>query len=153
MSLCFVNDIAQHSKYGNICILYELNIHTHAYKAIYKNDFINFTYFIISIVSPICGHAGCLRPQSFMILTVVVYSQSVYAILTFSVFTFPNGFIIYNFILKKNNEMGFLLNNQLRWDHFCQSHFFTPIKFVQYQIITQALLTGSSRLNILNSKS
>ena len=48
MSLCFANDTAEQCKYGNICIQYQ---HTHIHGWLHVNDFINFTYFIIAIVS------------------------------------------------------------------------------------------------------
>ena len=55
MSLCFVNDTVKQQIWKYLHSLHN----EHTYTQGYKNDFINFTYFIVSIVSAICGHAGC----------------------------------------------------------------------------------------------
>ena len=51
----------------------------------------------LGALRPICGHAA--RP-----VLVIHDSQSLYAILTFGVFTFPDGFIIYHFSLEKKRN-------------------------------------------------
>ena len=75
--------------------------HTHTRQAIH--DFINFTYFIIAVSCESYLWSRC-QPA----VPGIHDSQSLYAILTFSVFTFPNGFLI---SFWKKTEMGFLQNN------------------------------------------
>ena len=102
MSLCFVNDTVKQQIWKYLHSLHN----EHTYTQGYKNDFINFTYFIVSIARPICGHAG---GPGLYVLLVIHDSQSVYAVLTFSVFTFPNGFIIS--LWKKKLKWVFCLQN------------------------------------------
>ena len=83
--------------------IFAFSMYEHTHTQGYINDFINFTYFIISIGSP-PSYLWSRRPPAD---PVIHDSQSLYAILTFGVFTFPDGFIIYHFSLEKKKRNGF----------------------------------------------